>query len=254
MSDAPDEIVKAELADVPLELPQPPLSISHLMLWILGSAIVFGCYRWLELPDQRNAASRMLFQADQLVRGLTVGAGVAALMVYARRIIVRDAPLLRQAGHWLLVVQGLIWPVYFIALLVVYGPRRSSPAGTMDYDNYARYVQVTVFLYLYAAALNAIGLCWLREPRRWRLLFATSAALSLLHAVVWCCAAMGMVATYLALARMVIMLAFIGVCVLGDRRQRLSRDWIHHVGVGFYIFANVGSLLIYSTAVMLPRR
>ncbi len=244
-----DAPVMAELVE------QPPLSIGHLLLWILGSAVVLGSYRWLAEPAADEG--RLLFQLDQFARSLTLGGGVAALLIYARRLITRDAPLPRQPGHWLLVVQGLSWPAYWLTLLSIYGLRGTPQDDQSDWDSFRRYAVTTVLYYLWGTGVNVVVLACLRDARRWRMFFAVSAVLPLLHALLWCCLLsaprLSIPERSFVLVRIAVTFACLGVCVLRDRAQRVPRDWMHFAGIGFFAVGVLSYLGIYLLLLFLPR-
>ena len=259
--DSFDEPVPAELADVtpaeladtsPAERTQPPLSIGHLLLWILGSALVLASYRWVAEPEGLST----LFLVDQLLRSVTMGGGVVALAIYARRLVTRDAPLPRQPGHWLLVVQGLVWPAYWSALVWVYGLRGGEPAAG-ERESYYRYVIGMVLFYLYGAGVYVFVLAWLKDSPRWRMFLAVCAAGALLHAVIWCCVlsepGLGSVERFAILARIFVTLPLIVLCVLRDRAERVPRDWLHAIGVAFYLAGSVTSLGVFLLQLAMPR-
>ena len=87
-------------------LPQPPLSISHLMLWTLGSAIILTCYRAFD-EDRLTAGQRILEQFRQAAVSIVDGVQLAAVIVFAGRFILRKGPLPREPGHWLLLKGGV---------------------------------------------------------------------------------------------------------------------------------------------------
>ncbi|HUE70078.1 MAG TPA: hypothetical protein VMP01_04245 [Pirellulaceae bacterium] len=255
MSDA-DEIVQAELADEPLEVRQPPLSISHLLLWILGSAVVLGSYRWLAEPVGDDETRRLLYQLDQLARSLTYGAGAAALLIFARRLIARDAPLPRHPGHWLLLIQGINWPAYWLLLLSYFGLRGMPQDAPRDWESIRRFALASMLYYLWTAGLYAAVLAFLRDAKRWRMFFAVGAALPLVHAVIWCCMFGGyqsLIERSFIMVRIAVALAILTVCILRDRREGVRRDWLHVAGVSFYILGVFTYLAIYLLLIFLPR-
>jgi hypothetical protein len=243
MPEPQDKPVSAEL----VEQPQPPLSISHLLLWILGSAVVLWSYRWLAEP-QGGGASPLLFQIDQLVRSISMGGGVAALLIYARRLVTRDAPLPRQPGHWLLVVYGLAWPAYWCAMANAYGLRDAEPLPR-DWESDRQQVVVTAVFYLWWSSLHVMALLWLREARRWRVFFAVCAVMPLLHALLSCCLLadrqFATIERPFIMVRIAVTLPLLVVCVLRDCRSRVRRDWMHAAGVGFYLLGSLTSLAMY---------
>ena len=256
MSDAPDEIVPAELADAPPELPQPPLSIGHLFLWILGSALVLASYRWLAEPGE-DRVWRLLFHLDHIMRGLTGGAGVAAIMLLVRRLVIRDAPLPRQPGHWLLLLQGVSWPTYWLLLWWIYGFRGAPAADPRGWEFFQRYAVGSSLYYAWGAVVYVSAAVLLRDAPRWRMLFVLSATLTLLHSVLWCCmmstAQMWYAEKVFVLLRLAIGLAMLAICVLRDRSAAISRDWMHAAGVGIFTLGSLWYVAVFLLSLLLPR-
>ena len=252
MSQPLEEPVKAELVG----LPQPPLSISHLLLWILGSAVVLGSYRWLNEPEGEGQR-QLVFHLDQFARCLTLGGGVAALLVYARRLIARDAPLPCQPGHWLLVVQGINWPAYWLVLFAIYGARGSPHDDLGPRESFQRYAVTSALYFLWGTGVYLVVFALLRDAKRWRMFFAVCAVLPLLHALLWCCIvnepALVTPERGFILLRMVVTLAFLGICVLRDRESSIHRDWMHTAGVGLYFVGSALYLAIFLLLMFLPR-
>lgn len=85
---------------------QPPLSISHLMLWILGSAIILGGYRLFEIGEGRPEGVKLVRQVYMMAGSFVNGAQVAALFIFVARLFTRKGPLPREPGHWLLFKSG----------------------------------------------------------------------------------------------------------------------------------------------------
>ena len=251
MSDAPDEIVKAELAG-PL---QPPLSIGHLLLWIFGSAVVLWSYRWLAEPTG-DGVQQVLAPLEQLIRSTTMGGGVAAILVFARRLATGGAPLARQPGHWLLLIQGCYWPAYWLVMCWLYGLRGAELVQPRDWAFFQRYVAAMALYYLWGTALYLAAIVGMREARRWRMFFVTSAVFTALHALLWCCVmstpALGSIQTPFVLVRLAATLSFLVLCVLRDREERIHRDWMHAAGIGLYVLGSLWYLGLYLAYLFLP--
>jgi hypothetical protein len=92
----------------PANPPGIRLSIAHLMLWTLGSAIILACFRAMssrqeELPD----AVLRLQPFYHLGYSLTLGAQFGSVLLFAARRIRGLGGFPAQPGHWLLLVEGV---------------------------------------------------------------------------------------------------------------------------------------------------
>jgi hypothetical protein len=184
--------------------------------------------------------------ACSLCFSLLAGINIAAVIVYARRLVVRDAPLLVQPGHWLLAIAGVsnlvVWllmaPVVAISVLDKEGLWRERAASFA-------WLASSVGCFL-AAAFHAVAMLALREPRRWRLYFLVSAVFSALIGLLFGTMYLislsepfagrrmyGVVQVYPCL-HAVDQLAGIALLLFNlaaDRADRRPRDWVHWVGV-----------------------
>ena len=90
---------------------RPPgirLSIAHLMLWTLGSAIILACFRAMssrqeELPD----AVVRLQPIYHLAYSVTLGAQLGSVLLFAVRRMRGQSGFPGQPGHWLLLIEGV---------------------------------------------------------------------------------------------------------------------------------------------------
>ncbi len=80
----------AELGPMPAEarsqvvapvVVQPPLGISHLLLWILGAAVVLAVMRGFSPAAQERSATQFLHVANQVTFSLLAGTHIAAVLV-----------------------------------------------------------------------------------------------------------------------------------------------------------------------------
>jgi hypothetical protein len=158
--------------------PQPPLGISHLMLWILGAAVVLGNYR--AYSDQNEAAPilQAVFVGNQLVFSLLAGINIAAVIVYARRLVVRDAPLLAEPGHWLLAIAGVsnlaAWLVIAVGAAAQVVLQPNHPPNLTPAYHWLGY-GIGSFL---SFAMCQVAVVAIREPLRWRIYFLMSGLFS----------------------------------------------------------------------------
>jgi len=88
--------------------PRIRLSILHLMLWTLGSAVILACFRALssrqeDLPDE----TAWVLPLYHLGYSLTLGAQVGSVPLFAMRRVSGQGGFPAQPGHWLLLVEGV---------------------------------------------------------------------------------------------------------------------------------------------------
>lgn len=245
------------LAPKPLE--QPRLGIGHLMLWTLGAASVLGFFRAFGGTDEQTPLMQTVMVRYQLCFSLLAGINIAAVIVYVRRFVVRDAPLLVQPGHWLLVNAGLanlgIWLLLGIAALYARWEWEDwSFAGSYQGLNWMAYSVG----YLLSAGLALLAMLVLRGPLRWQLVFLASAVCS--GVLTW---TFGMAffvelnsipdQTYVAnqvYSCIYPLDQFLGVILLAfnmlaDRADGTRQDWLHRVGVVTSILQSAASLVFH---------
>jgi hypothetical protein len=88
--------------------PRIRLSILHLMLWTVGSAIILACFRMLSRPpDEQPSEVARLQPFYHLAYSLTLGAQVGSVLLFAVRRLNRQGGFPAQPGHWLLLVEGV---------------------------------------------------------------------------------------------------------------------------------------------------
>lgn len=248
MSEAPPSATPAQS--------QPPLGISHLMLWILGAAVVLGVYRWFVGIEELPPLVRAVMVGSQLTLSLLAGINIAAVIVYARRLVMRDAPLLVQPGHCLLVIAG----VTNVAMWLLYGASRGlaklqgivDPVEMIPYNSFSQGAA-----YAMSTALSLLVLVRLDLPRRWKLSFLLSAVFSGILALTFgvmfanspivpsdfqrfTLAALS--STYLYVAGQIVGILVLGFNAIADLADRTPRDWVHRVGVAATILQSMASL------------
>ena len=238
--------------------PQPPLGISHLMLWILGAAVVLGVYRAYAGQSEAPPIMQAVLVVNQLAFSLLAGINIASVIVYARRLVVRDAPLLAQPGHWLLAIAGVsnvaAWVVLGLcAAATQLSAERQTSAMTPAYHWLAYGIGNFV-----SFALNSTAAVVIHEPLRWRVSFLVAGLFS---------AVLGFVFTFmyvfsldptsagalyasarwyacLYLAEQLATIVLVGFNLLADRVARRPRDWLHYVGAIAIILPAIASLAL----------
>jgi hypothetical protein len=252
----------SELNPTPTAAPvlQPPLGISHLMLWIFGAAVVLGVYRWFWGVADAAPIMHLVLVANQLTFSLLAGINIAVVIVFARRLVLRDAPLMVQPGHWLLATVGVtnlgMWLMYGAALGL------SKLWGIVDaWETIPFRCFPQAAAYSLAMALNVLVAVWIREPTRWRVLFLVSALFSgLLALAFWMMFAStanglrsgddfwryNMAAGWypvLYSADQIIGILVLGFNAVADGADARQRDWVHRLGVAATILQSIACLV-----------
>ena len=251
MSDAPPGSTTQPIS-------QPPLGISHLLLWMFGAAVVLAAYRGFLGEEESAPRMQAVMVGNQVVVSLLAGINIAALVVYARRLVVRDAPFPRQPGHWLLVIVGIA----NLALWVFYGASLGlmKIQGIVELDETIPYVCLSQAAgYSLSAVLTALVAIWIREPGRWRLAFlllAVSSGFLALTFLVMFSSSLSNIAgidrynqaanwySWLYSADQVVGILLLGFNGIADRADRRPRDWVHKVGLAATIFQSLANLVV----------
>jgi hypothetical protein len=88
----------------------PPirLSIGHLMLWTLGSAVILGCFRAFDSGREYLPERVALVQPFyHLGYSLTLGAQVGSVLLFVLMRFSGKRGFPSQPGHWLLLIEGI---------------------------------------------------------------------------------------------------------------------------------------------------
>jgi hypothetical protein len=244
--------------------PQPPLSISHLMLWILGSAVILGGYRMFE-TEETPQRIRIVHQVYIVAGSFLYGAQVAAVFIFAARLMTRKGPLPHEPGHWLVFKSGASCLIGWgaIGLVRLISPETIANLGLTG---------LSIFIiasYAPAAALSLWGALVLRGESLWRASFGIlflSAAINVLLAALMLVEQLfegdslfsgGSWGTTLFLHWSnlqvwigdVPMLLCLGLLVLLDSRAGKRRDWVHFAGIaaeGAVMALSLASHLAYA--------
>jgi hypothetical protein len=229
-------------------LPQPNrLTIAHLMLWTLGSAIILGCFRALtdpaaELPEEVNR----VLPFYQLGMSLALGAQVGGVLLFGWRRIAGRGGFPQQPGHWLLLVEGLS-AIFVVAAYGLYQLLNWQ-------DETSLYVYFALQIPNLLVCTIGYGLALGHTPADppWRFAFGLCAllygGLCLVH----------LLAIGLWQFTADVRLSFgawdvLGIVVLvvnfADRRTYSHRDFLHWVGIAALI-ANVALMAGYRFAVI----
>lgn len=83
------------------------LTTGHLLLWMLGTAIVLACYRAFDQLAVERSGLGLMRSAYAIGFGLTLGMTVAGALLWMVRAVGSRGGFPTQPGHWLLMVRGV---------------------------------------------------------------------------------------------------------------------------------------------------
>jgi hypothetical protein len=227
-----------------------------MLLWMLGAAVVLSVYRRFAGQVENKTVLQVVLVGNQLCFSLLAGINIAAVIVFARRLIVRDAPLLKQPGHWLLVITGMsnltAWLVIAVSAAAQLVLQQNRPFDVTPGYHWLGYG----FGSFLSFAMCQVAVVTIREPLRWRICFLISGLFS---------AAVGLALVYMYLldeprpgsgffsaVRWYSSLYFLdqvaGILLLSfnliaDRVDRTPRDWLHRVGTVATVLQSGAALL-----------
>ena len=235
---------------------QPRLGISHLLLWMLGAAVVLSVYRWWSgNMDNMRPLMRMVTVCSQVSLSLLAGINIAAVIVFARRLLVRDAPLLFQPGHWLLLIAGVVNLVMWLLFGAAMGIKSlwgvSDPLASIPFQ----FLPMVGAFWL-SVFMNLLAIGMLAPPARWRRYFLVSALfagmLALVFGAMFLASLEGPagwsfsfpVQSFACLYPLdqlaaIVLLSFNFVA---DRADRAPHDWVHRLGVVATILQSIATL------------
>jgi hypothetical protein len=221
------------------QLRLPQFGIIHLLLWTAVAAVLLKFFLAVREDSARQSGAVMpwMYQIAQSLCAITlagtlVGSGVLIMIrsnVKFRRL---------QPGHWLALscsVTGalsvVLWPLYRLVEALGTHVIWLAVAGTAAID------AVTALFLGLAAVL-------LRDARRWRTLIAATAAADATAAITYAIYAVAWLRSDLTLLTLMdrwhalasiawsaAILAMLLVVLALDLPRRLSRDWLHWLGV-----------------------
>ena len=97
----------------------PRLSILHLMLWTLCSAVYLVLIRAIySLQGDMPSGYATIQDASSVLQGIITGAVFTGAIVLVSTRVRNGPPMLRHPGHWFLVISALVHLVYVPVLLV----------------------------------------------------------------------------------------------------------------------------------------
>jgi hypothetical protein len=244
--DAPTEVNDASSPErkarpfVPSEEPQPRLGIAHLMLWMVGSAIVLTAMRGF---DQRNLeeSSQSILLIFRCLLACVYGIAVAAVFLSVSRRLCGGPRFPTSPGHFLLCFIGVTVLVQLAQYLYVTWNRDREIVALFGTVGAAQFIQSMV-----TTAVAAWCAMQCHQPRRWLIFFALLASARFLQAdtsticnsmILW-----DRPAQWLHF----IALLGVGVCsqvaIMLDAKMRVPRDWLYWAGVFVWIGSYLASV------------
>src|SRR4051794_1801387 len=88
--------------------PRNRLTIAHLMLWTIGTAIALGFYRALAISlEGQSERIIAVSQVLALIYSLPAGARIGGFLLFALKRLRGERGFPSQPGQWLLIIEGL---------------------------------------------------------------------------------------------------------------------------------------------------
>lgn len=201
-------------------------SIAHLMLWTACSAL------YLAIHGAFFSGSHLMAfgPALKMVWSISVGATLAGAILLVWERVHRGGPVMRQPGHWFLVLQAVLVCLSFSVLV---GARLFSL--TVESATHSGILAAWGACSLVMAIGYAVG-CLRNPSLRWRLVFA-SVMLAYFFQLLGYLLLMLPPSNFLSVIWSVdvligrgAVLIVLGVAI-GERIKGIRRDWLHWVGV-----------------------
>ncbi len=219
------------------------LQVAHLLGWITGISIALAAFYWVRQIDPQTSASTAQ-RIRELALCLSYGAGICGAAFLLARRLGGAQPNPTQPGHWMLVILGAVGLLDGLVLLG--GAWLRTRLETFDSGAGMYWIWIAQIASAMVAAAIAAEIAL--NPQRgaaiaWRR-FAGSAAVLLALQATWALtsrvtyqtwplpAVIEWTAPLVLLVGIPLVLVFLAIAVLDDRRQRRFRDWLHFAGVG----------------------
>jgi hypothetical protein len=226
----------------------PRISILHLMLWMLCTALYLTLLRAVYSTQAMSDGSLAIQRASSVFQGIVAGAVfTGAIVLTCTRLRCRK-PLIMQPGYWLLLVMAggtIAWVFLFLFFAIVLG----HPVNEISFLTYAG-IEVTQAI-AYSFAVRSAPL------RRWKVWFAALAFFNLLQGVgfigVWSELTGFSITSWFAYLSALrtwgefVLSGWIVILVIKDLTNAQRRDWLHWIGVGSFI-GNTGLYFFWMLA------
>ena len=249
----------------PPPMPRPKLSIAHLMLWTLGTAIALSLSRtqlsFLDRPsgipgDFSSGGLSTFLRISAIAVAPFHGIAVAVLLVTVGRLYRKGILPLTEPGHWILLITGatiLLNALVHVVHSVIFASLGLN-VGDMVETLCWQVPQGVIFLL--ASALYLLAWRSTPQPPRWRFYFLTNVAMMVIAAVLplvftilqfaqsditgfWLSAmVLGLISMPFAIAWLV---AF-PLAVCRDMWLKSRRDALHWTGIALVVVEVVASV------------
>jgi hypothetical protein len=228
---------------------QPPrnrLSIAHLMLWMLGTAIALALHRQLlarlEPAENLSVAWRVYVIVYSLLAGPKIGGSILYLSHRARG----KAGFPSQPGHWLLAIEGMSTVLVYLGVLAAEWTIQQLPAAFTQLPNCV-------------ATAVAYSIAYRRQPSMpglWKAIFVIlimqHAYAGLLNfAVLW--VIFPFISTPGGLLPLLLAVLFVLAAIRDPKRHQ--RDYLHWTGGFTLVATEVIQWLMYAllwTGLLVP--
>ena len=224
------------LEDSPYKTSVRP-SISHLMIWTTCSAAYLAIVRWLSPPEAQQG-----FQGVYMVYAVLTGATFMGAVVLVGERIRRGRPMMRQPGHWLLLVPSVVLLLY-IPLMATLNRLVQSDSGPIAFypQHYLAYAAVFAF----APVAYTVAACTARS-RSWRVIHIAMVVATAAQCGQFLLIGMNVLGGTLAVIMSMVMqwakpVIAIGILMLGiaEFARGPKRDWLHWTGITTMVAASL---------------
>jgi hypothetical protein len=241
--------IQAELA----EPPQPRLSIAHLMLWMLSSAVFLALARFLPRGVPEEMRTLLLFY--QGAQAMINGAAVATVPIWITRLVRGGPPFPTAPGHYLALLGAGSCVTQVVGNVVIQGLRE------IGVDDYGYYLIISMLLAALAGLMGLVCVIFCSRPPRWMLVFVVIVLCKGLVVI----AALATLASHRSgfvsarsmpqwaywISTIAVSVAIVTASAI-DLARRVRRDWLHYVGVGAYL-AQAVTYWVFLVAMRLVR-
>jgi len=222
----------------------PRLSILHLMLWTLCSAIYLTLIRAIyALQGDMPSGYAAIRDASSVIQGIITGAVFGGTIVLVSTRVRSGPPMLRHPGHWFLFISAILDLIYLpfaISLLLL---KDSGLIGTSYFVIYGVIFLFPPIAYVFAAHHN--------RARRWKVLFVGLAVVALAQCLDFVGIGLsavrpgswfGILSEIRSWGTLLLAGAVLAVSVV-DLVAGQRRDWLHWTGVTTHVTASSVTVL-----------
>ena len=219
-------------------------SVLHLMLWTLYSAVYLTVIRAIHiLQGDAPVGVVVVQQTSGLIYSIIFGAQFTGATVLVVARIRGGPPLLKEPGHWLLMIAALLAVIYMPMMLILFWFSEQFGSGQwlMAYIGIVFLIQPIAFAFA-AKRFRVL---------RWRLLFAVLALMSLSQSILYLGMGIssGLLINWIGIFAAVstwgglLLAPVVLIVALAERIQGQRRDWLHWTGVITHVASNLASII-----------